>query len=586
MNKEVPMKEEDLTSKQKLDYYAAMLQKKDQEIEESTEASTEEGKNEKKFAPSFEGWEELAKHMGAEEIGKLKKRIAELNKDFQGNKVMDKYGKDHGFNKDETYAWMEQQVKEAEDKIRELEGGGKKAEQREKDKKNAEKEAAIDDAIQFLRDNGEDGAADKLQGALDKNLEGLSELAEITDPREMIDQRIQPGPGGGEEMTGEKPKPVEVGEEEEEPVIPPVPPVIPPVPPVIPPIPPVIPPIPKPVPEIPTQRVPEVFKKPYETEKKKGGVWGWIKERLKGFATMGFWEFHQAERFRSQTKKESKGLAEEAKSIQQLENLDYETAYAEAAKIREMAEAGGERSRDDYEKFSRIITQEKMDANTKEIERIMRESTLSLEERLKKYKNESGGSVINAVNMEAYQAGLREELLKLQRGFYRAPGEAGEIEERPIAIDDKLLKKIIRENLDPKYWHRYVYGGIEMATDAALLYWGAGALAAKYGGAEITKAGVPAVIKEKIAETIYTMKKGDTLWAIAKANLMQAGVANPTPAQIMAGAKTLATANHVGVNIWGLAGSPLDKVMPVGFKVSMGALKAALPKIMAMGAAA
>ena len=47
----------------------------------------------------------------------MKKRIAELNEDVQKSQVMDKYGKEHGFNKDETYAWVEQQIKEAEDKI-------------------------------------------------------------------------------------------------------------------------------------------------------------------------------------------------------------------------------------------------------------------------------------------------------------------------------------------------------------------------------------------------------------------------------------------------------------------------------------
>ena len=327
------------------------------------------------------------------------------------------------------------------------------------------------------------------------------------------------------------------------------------------------------------EEAPKIFVKNYESEKKENSTWGWIKERIKGVATFGFWEFHQAEKFRSQTKKESEEIAEEAKRIQQTEHLDYDVAYEEAVKIRGIAEDEDKSDSEDYEKFSQMITQEKMDENIKIIEEIMRNSVSSLEDKLKKYKTGSvkgkwfkgGGSAINAANIETYQANLKDELMKIQQGSLLGRGETSK------QTKSEFFIKIIRQSLDNVWWRRYVYGGIEMVVDASLVKL---IVSAGYMGATATK-----IATEKVAETAYTMKKGDTLWGIAKAALTKAGIANPTNAQIMAGAKSLAVANKVGVDIWGLGGMPLDTMMPIGYKVSMGALKAAIPKIAAMGGA-
>jgi nucleoid-associated protein YgaU len=461
----------------------------------------------------------------AEEKEKLKAKIKSLNEEVQQNLIMDKYGKEHGFNKEETYAWVEQQIKEAEDKIHGLE------KETEKDETAREREdlgindwawfSGWEDLIKYIKKQEEKGEGGETPGPVTEQVPG--------------------------------PEPVPVNPEG-----------------------------PKPMPKLPEQ-APEIFRKEYETEKKKGGVWGWIKERFKGFATMGFWEVRQAERFRSQTKEESTELAKEAERIQRTEGLSKEEAEEEAYRMRSMAEASGEKTRNDYERFSREITTEKMNANTMAIEEIMKNSVNRLEDRLQKYKNQWGGSVINAANIEKYQENLRDKLLALQRGYLE--GREGAT---PIEAEPETFKKTIRESLDPKYWSRYVYGGTELVIDALLLNAAAKALVAKLlikeGAPIVTSEATKLVGKEIIKETTYFMKKGDTLWGIAKSYLMQNGVANPSNLQIMEGAKMLATSNHVGVNVWGLAGAPLDTMMPVGSKVALGAFEAAIPKIAALGA--
>ena len=91
---------------------------------------------------------------GLEEINKLKAQIAELNQDVQKNQIMEKYGKDHGFNKNAVNEWIEKTVKDAEDKIRALENATKKTETREADGEKAKKDVAIDKAIEILEENG------------------------------------------------------------------------------------------------------------------------------------------------------------------------------------------------------------------------------------------------------------------------------------------------------------------------------------------------------------------------------------------------------------------------------------------------
>jgi len=70
---------------------------------------------------------------------------------------------------------------------------------------------------------------------------------------------------------------------------------------------------------------PEPVELPEEPEKKgkkrKGKTWGFIKERLKGFFTIGFWEFHQAEKFRSVTRKVGKKIAKQERLLKKKEEL-------------------------------------------------------------------------------------------------------------------------------------------------------------------------------------------------------------------------------------------------------------------------
>lgn len=292
------------------------------------------------------------------------------------------------------------------------------------------------------------------------------------------------------------------------------------------------------MPEMPGAETLETEEKP---EKSK---WGWIKERLKGVATLGFWEFHQAEKFRSATKKIGKELGASQKGIEATENLTYEEARAEAEKMEQMMKAveivkgrKSEATAEEYERMSKAITGEKLSKNNSLIEEILKKAETTLSEKLAKYKNEFGKEVLNEKSKTKLLENIKKALYERQLG--------------QVEKDSKELTKLVRDNLDPKYWRRYIYGGVELALDAVLIKLILGGVAAETAG-------------------VKTIALDKTIWHTTSEFLAQHGITNPSNAQILEASKIVAEQNGVAVKVWGISGQMIDTALPKGLLLDYG----------------
>jgi hypothetical protein len=235
----------------------------------------------------------------------------------------------------------------------------------------------------------------------------------------------------------------------------------------------------------------------------KGKSWnGWLKERTKGLFTFGIWEQVQARRFAKGTKTTAKDLENFASQIQKEQNLSLEDAMTEAQEIqaavqtREGEGTTGVNTRE-IERVSREVTARKVGENNEKINEVILTTIASLEDRLKKYKGVSGQDVLTEDAKNKIATEIQRRLNEL-RGAY-------------IQEDAKELTGMLRERLEPDWWKRVAYGGLETALWMVGGYVGYGMLAA---GKE-------------------TVGLQTTIWAIAKQQCIEHGISNPSNAEIM-----------------------------------------------------
>lgn len=301
-------------------------------------------------------------------------------------------------------------------------------------------------------------------------------------------------------------------------------------------------------------------------------TWGFLKERLKGVATFGIWEFHQAEKFRAATRDIGKDVNAQARLIEEEEGLSEEDALKEAEAMRAAFEGiNRDPSAQEYEMMSRSISAEKMVYNERAIEKIIEDTTKSLEERLEKrsllqgYRSaDVGKKVLTPENIALLQERMRHQLNGMRNGQVRG--------------DFKQYAQLMRRNLDPGWWKRYVYGGVEVALDGLALH-----LVTAPGAAEAVPGHVPTggpKVPPPPAELIDPMHR--TIWQTTAEFLKAHGIANPTNAQIMEGSKLVAQANHIGVNVWNIPGNLLDIHMQADHLLKMKPLVDNLARIAAM----
>lgn len=329
----------------------------------------------------------------------------------------------------------------------------------------------------------------------------------------------------------------------------------------------------------------EIVRDACERESRGRNWWGWIKERAKGFATIGIWEFHQAERFRSQTGNVGVDVMRDSQRIQQTEILDRDSALEEASRMREMSDKEGKYdnkalSSADLERYSQTITNEKIKENNELIDNLVSASAGYLTRNLERYRDEFGESVVTPDKIGTMQNNLREQLIALQRGFgsreeiagLSKEQQAGPSERRQAIINNpETFRANIRQSLDAGYWRRYVYGGVEAILDLAMI---------KIALTKLLATGVEKVAAQGASKAVESMDipMKDTIWNTSKEWLQQHGITNPTDSEVMRISKQVAQDNGIGVQEWGISGNPMDTGMQQGhllkFKGAGIALKA------------
>jgi len=287
-------------------------------------------------------------------------------------------------------------------------------------------------------------------------------------------------------------------------------------------------------------------------------VWGWLKERGKGLLTLGFWEVHQAERFRSGTKKTAVEVAAQAELLDQTRDMDIEQAQDEANRIRAMAGGPQGMTKGGIEAASNVIDAEKTASNARLMDRIVARARENIQERLAKYRDQFGRNVVGDEKLAQFEDRLRAELHSstIGRG----------IREPSILKREIDFKRAVRERLDPLYWLRYVYGGLEFVAGTIGLKLLAGYLA--------SGTAIPTPIPGSGGEMIPGGMDRH-IWNTATEYIRQLGVSSdPSQLQILKAAKSLAIENNIGVPIWNLPGNPLDIHMIQGYPLKAAATKA------------
>lgn len=297
----------------------------------------------------------------------------------------------------------------------------------------------------------------------------------------------------------------------------------------------------------------------------KGSWKKWIKQRLGGAILGGAPEYITAERFRRGTKDVGQETSSLSRLIQKEENLSLEDAHDEYLRIKqEMAIQGIETSTDDRVlDISAEITAQKIVENDATIDDIVVTEIDKLEKKLKTYKGDFGQDVLTEENKGKIATEMKARLQNLRSG----EGVA----------DAKEMAKMLRENLDEKWWRRYAYGAVETILAGLLIKWvGSKLLAGKAKEAVATK-GAGAASQE-----IAQIGLKDTIWGEAKRQLVSHGVSNPTNAQIQQVAAKFAKDSGVkvvakgGELLWPqtAAGLAKDIALGKGFMIKMaGGLK-------------
>ena len=242
-----------------------------------------------------------------------------------------------------------------------------------------------------------------------------------------------------------------------------------------------------------------------EREPRKASVWSWLKERGKGVLTFGLWEFHQAERFRSQTKEVANDTDALVTLIQQERNLSLEEAEKEAWEtVEELKKNNLDISASEFYQANKDITERKRKENNDEIEYIIKNAGNELVDRLAKYRGFKGEDVLTVENKLAFEADLRGELNKMRDGAMRK--------------DFVNFAKLMRRNLDREWWLRYVWGTTEalwgfmgvMFVTAKIEAIAAAKLLAAEKAAGAVKSGTGAI------EQMFTQKMHENIWTTLK----------------------------------------------------------------------
>jgi hypothetical protein len=276
-----------------------------------------------------------------------------------------------------------------------------------------------------------------------------------------------------------------------------------------PPVPPGVPPRqepvadPEPIPQPEPERV---------VERRSRSKFWW--ERLRGFVTFGGYDYLQGGRMQIRTNAAARKLENDAKKVTVDANAGFQSsedaAQEFAMQVKAEMEAQGIRNSDDprFVEISSEIINQRVRENNLKIDAITRETVTKVSEKLKNYRNVDG-ELLNDDAKNKLAAEIRKQLTAMRRAA--------------VAADVGEAAQAIRRALDPEWKKHYRYGAIETALWGALIG----------GYLYLTK------------ETVVHLET--TIWAIAKQQCIDHGIAQPTNSQIMKMAIQLCKDSHVKV---------------------------------------
>ena len=230
--------------------------------------------------------------------------------------------------------------------------------------------------------------------------------------------------------------------------------------------------------------------------------WSWLKERGKGVASFGLWEFYQAEKLRKKTKETSVNVQALSTLIQGEMNLNPDEAEEEAWETMNALKYAGieTSSAPEFLEASKYITLRKAKENEEEIGYIVKTAREELREKLgigkgafKEYRKESGQK-LSPEDEKRFEDALRLELNKVRI--------------RQGAKDVAGFAKLMRQNLDERWKWRYVWGGAEMALWATGISWW---MLSKEAAATVMTAGT-----EQATEQAFTQAMNENIWTTLK----------------------------------------------------------------------
>jgi len=268
---------------------------------------------------------------------------------------------------------------------------------------------------------------------------------------------------------------------------------------------------------------------PESERSKQWTVLGWLAERCKGILSAGIWEVRQAWRFQKGTKFTSNDL-EALSSLIHVEDAD-----EAQEKANEMLSIMRENNittvtAPEFLDIAKNVTYEKAAENNDRIEYIVKNSLDTLKERVAKYRGQATAeTVLTAGNLKAVEDELRMQLNQFRDGA--------------TLRDVKNFARVMRDNMDKKWWLRYIYAPLEASLLGYLGYnylpW-----SRWFGGGDLIPGGEDITLSPEKASQRYI---DHNMWEESREHLKELGVDNPTNQEIQAVDSAAAQENNINV---------------------------------------
>lgn len=258
---------------------------------------------------------------------------------------------------------------------------------------------------------------------------------------------------------------------------------------------------------------------------------GWLAERGKGILSAGIWEVRQAWRFQQGTKLAASD-AEAISALIHVENAD--EAQGKANEILQIMKENNitTATAPEFLDIAKKVTYEKAAENNDRIDHIIKTSIETLKERVAKYRGQATAeTVLTPENLKAVEDELRMQLNKFRDGV--------------TMKDVKNFAKVMRDNMDKRWWLRYIYAPLEASLLGYLSYhylpwsrWLGG------GGEDL----IPGATDVNLSTEDFGQRYMDhNMWEESREQLKELGVENPTNTEIQAVDSAAAQENNIKV---------------------------------------